>query len=196
VKVERNIQSIQNWVKTQVSPRRFEHILGVAKTAKLLATRHGQSVSNALLAAWLHDCAKELPKSEMKSWLRKSHFRLDDEEKEMPVLWHPHVAASIAFNKWGVRNLGVLEGIRCHTLGHPRMGSLAQLIFVADFIEPGREFYGVDVVRLAAKKSLTNAVSMKASMTIKFLLEKKMRIHPRLLETWNSFLKLESNEKP
>ncbi len=190
MKAERNIQSIQNWVKTQVSPRRFKHISGVAKTAKLLAIHHGLSVTNAVLAAWLHDCAKELPKSEMKSWLRKSRFRLDDEEREMPGLWHPHVAASIALNKWSVRDLGVLEAIRCHTLGHPRMGSLAQLIFVADFIEPGRKFQGVDQVRLTAKKNLTKAVSMKASMTITFLFEKRMIIHPRLLETWNIFLKV------
>jgi predicted HD superfamily hydrolase involved in NAD metabolism len=189
VKVERELQAVQMWVKTQVSPRRFRHIQGVAQTAKRLAIRYRLSSSKALLAAWLHDCGKELTKREMKSWLLNSRFQLDSAEKEMPGLWHPHVGASIALKKWAIRDPQILEAIRCHTLGHPGMGPLAQLIFVADFIEPGRRFRGVGAARQAAKKSLAVAVSMKASMTVAFLFEKKMRIHPRLLETWNSFLK-------
>lgn len=179
---------IQEWVATQVSPYRLKHIQGVAKTSGRLAKHFGLPVEKARLAAWLHDCAKELPKSEMKKWIRKAGFKLDAIEEKMPGLWHPHAGAAIAFKKWGFRDKTVLEAIRCHTLGSPKMGPLSQVLFVADFIEPSRRFEGVEKARASARRNLREAVLAKASMTIQFLLEKRMKVHPRLLETWNHFL--------
>jgi len=179
---------LQDWVAAQVSPYRLKHIQGVARTSVRLAQRFGLSAQKALLAAWLHDCAKELPKREMEGWIQKAGFRLDGAEKKMPGLWHPHAGAAIALKKWGIRDKSVLEAIRCHTLGSAQMDPLAQLVFVADFIEPSRRFEGVEKVRALARKSLKEAVLAKASMTVQFLFEKRMKIHPRLLETWNQFL--------
>ena len=124
---------------------------------------------------------------EMKAWLKSSPFKLDSQEKNLPGLWHPHVGAAIARKKWGVTNPSVLEAVRCHTLGKPGMGPLAQVIFVADFIEPGRKFPGAKAARTAADSSLVEGVLSKASLTIDFLFGKGMKVHPRLLETWNYF---------
>lgn len=170
-----------------MSPHRLKHIRGVVKTAEKLALHYGLPVSKARTAAWLHDCAKELPKSEMAGWIRKAREPLDRPEKQMPGLWHPHAAVGIAVHQWGIKDPSILEAIRCHTLGHPDMKPLAQLIFVADFTEPGRAFPGVAQARKSAFESLGKGVQAKASMTIVFLFEKGMKIHPRLLETWNSF---------
>jgi predicted HD superfamily hydrolase involved in NAD metabolism len=186
---EKQVLLIRDWVKGQVSPSRFLHIQGVALTAQRLAKIHHLSSIKAGLASWLHDCAKELPRVQLKSWIRKGGFRLDRVEEDMPVLWHPHAGAAIAKVKWGIKETDILDAIQCHTLGRAGMGPMAQLLFVSDFIEPGRTFPGVERVRTAAKKHLKQAVLMKASMTISFLLGKGMKIHPRLLETWNSFLK-------
>ena len=182
------LPAIREWVATQVSPYRLKHIQGVAQTSGRLAQRFGLPVEKARLAAWLHDCAKELKKQEMKKWIRRAGFPLDAAEERMPGLWHPHAGAAIALKKWGIRDKAVLEAIRCHTLGNREMGPLAQVVFVADFIEPGRRFEGVGKVRALARKNLKEAVLAKASMTIKFLFEKRMKVHPRLLETWNEFL--------
>jgi HD superfamily phosphohydrolase YqeK len=67
------------------------------------------------------------------------------------------------------------------------MGPLAQVVFVADFIEPGRTFPGVALARKEARRGMAAGVSAKASMTLAFLLQRKMAVHPRLLETWNFF---------
>jgi predicted HD superfamily hydrolase involved in NAD metabolism len=179
---------IQSWVAEQVSPYRLRHIQGVVHTSEKLARRLGLPVEKARLAAWLHDSAKEKTRLEMKKWIQKAGFHLDALEKKMPGLWHPHAGAAIALEKWGIKDKSVLEAIRCHTLGSPKMGPLAQLVFVADFIEPSRDFIGVHKVRATARRNLKEAVLAKASMTIRFLLEKRMKIHPRLLETWNQFL--------
>ena len=115
-------------------------------------------------------------------------IKLDEEEKNIPALWHPHAGASIAQNQWKIKDKDTLEAIRCHTLGSPEMSALAQIVFVADFIEPGRTFPGVEKVRLIARKNIQEAVLLKCSMTIDYLLSRQMKIHSRLLRTWNSFL--------
>jgi len=175
-------------VKSQVSPRRFKHIQGVVKTSGILAKRFGQSAPKATLAAWLHDCAKELSRAEMLSWLKGTPFHLDAVEKQMPGLWHPHAGAAIALKKWKIKDQAVLEAIRSHTLGGVWMDSLAQVVFVADFIEPGRVFEGVQQARAAARRGLTEAVYVKAALTLEQLLKSREMIHPRLLLTWNAFL--------
>ncbi len=181
------LSEIRKWVRTQVSGPRLRHIKGVVQTSEKLASFYGLPVSKVRLAAWLHDCAKERSKAEMLGWIKKSHGQLDRWEKKMPALWHPLAAVGIALRKWGIKDPGILEAIRCHTLGNPKMNPLAQVIFIADFIEPGRSFDGVSRARKLAYVSLRSGVLTKASMTIGFLMENKMKIHPRLLETWNAF---------
>jgi predicted HD superfamily hydrolase involved in NAD metabolism len=185
---EKRFLEIKNWLQGQVSFERLNHIEGVVKTAAQLAERNGVPQSKVKLAAWLHDCGKELTRAEMKRWLKKSRFNLDKIERQLPGLWHPHVGAAIAQIKWGIKDKSILDAIRSHTLGHPAMKPLSQVVFIADFIEPGRDFPGVDKARNSAQRSLRMGVLAKSSMTIEFLFRKNMKIHPRLLETWNSFL--------
>ncbi len=184
----KQLNEIKEWVRTQVSAKRYEHIQGVVRSATLLAARYGASVEKAQAAAWLHDCAKERSRSEMLSWIRKSPFKLDPDERAIPALWHPHAGAGMALNLWKIEDKDVLQAIRCHTLGTPEMSLLAQIVFVADFIERGRTFEGVQKMRLVAKRDLRSAVLLKCSMTIEYLFSKNMRVHARLLQTWNAFL--------
>lgn len=185
---------IKQWIQGNISPKRYEHIRGVAAISRKLAIRYHLPAEKAELAGWLHDCAKELSKSEMLGWIKKSPFRLDDTEKKLPALWHPHAGAAIALQKWKIKDAEILEAIRCHTLGSPAMSPLAQIVFVGDFVEPGRIFKGVSKVRSVALRNLKDAVMMKCAMTILHLLRQNMKVHGRLLETWNSFLGQE-NEK-
>jgi predicted HD superfamily hydrolase involved in NAD metabolism len=124
----------------------------------------------------------------MLDWMKGTPFRLDALEKQMPGLWHPHAGAAIALKKWKVKDAAVLEAIRSHTLGGAEMGVLAQVVFVADFIEPGRVFGGVAQARAAACRGLTEGVCAKAALTLEHLLKNREMIHPRLLLTWNAFL--------
>ncbi len=179
---------VVKWVAARVSPKRFLHIQGVARTAKRLAERNGVPASKALWAAWLHDSAKELDRAQLRRWILAGKLKLDLWEKRIPALWHPHAGVGLARKVWGIKDQGILEAIRCHTLGAPGMGRLAQVVFVADFIEPGRDFPGVDKARAAARRDLKEAVSLKCGMTIGHLLEGHRLVHPRLLETYNYFL--------
>jgi len=184
-----DLKKVRDWVRIQVSPKRFRHIQGVARAARALAKREGLSQEDAELAAWFHDCAKELPKRELLRSIQGTLFRMDEDEKSMPALWHPHAGAALALKEWGIRKASILEAVRCHTLGAPGMGPLAQVLFVADFIESGRDFRGVAAARRAAARGLREGVLAKVSMTLGHLLRKGLRVHPRLVATWNSFLR-------
>jgi len=179
---------VEKWVKTQVSARRFAHIKGVVSEARKLARANGLPEEKAVLAAWFHDCAKEWTKERMLETLRGTPFKMDGMEKKIPALWHPHAGAAAAARGWKVRDPEVLEAIRCHTLGNPRMGALAQVLFVADFIEPGRDYAELAEIRKTAYSSLREGVLSKSSRTIGAILGRKGKVHPRLLETWNAFL--------
>lgn len=178
---------LAGWVKARVSPGRFRHIQGVVRTSARLAGRYGFPEAKALWAAWLHDSAKEMDRSGMLRWIRTGKERLDAAEEGMPALWHPHAGVGLARKVWGIRDPEVLEAIRCHTLGSAGMGPVAQVVFVADFIEPGRDFPGVEKARASARRGLVEAVRMKCAMTIGHLLENGRAVHPRLLDTYNFF---------
>ena len=137
------LASLRAWLKTQVSPDRYRHSLGVAAEAVRLAKRYGVSTAKAEAAAYFHDCAKDLSASGLGKWLRGTPFRLDPGEKKIPALWHCSAGAATAWKTWKIRDRGLLEAVRWHSLGGPKMDRLAQVLFVADYIERGRRFEGV-----------------------------------------------------
>jgi len=185
---------IKRWIRGNISPKRYKHIQSVAATSRKLAIQYHLPAEKAELAGWLHDCAKELSKDEMLDWINRSSFRLDNAEKKLPALWHPHAGAAMALKKWKIKDGQILEAIRCHTLGSPAMSPLSQIVFVGDFVEPGRTFKEVSRVRSIASRNLIDAVLMKCAITISYLLKENMKVHGRLLETWNSFLRQKSEK--
>jgi predicted HD superfamily hydrolase involved in NAD metabolism len=183
------IEKISKWVKTQVSQKRFQHICGVVKTAAVLAHKFSGDKNAISTAAWLHDCTKEWPKAKMLDVIDQSKFKLDPLEKKIPALWHAHASAAIAIKKWGITQSDILGAILSHTMGNSNMSLTAKIIFIADFIEPSRDFPGVENIRKISKVDLESAVKSKIMMTISYLLKEKGLIHPRLILTWNSLIR-------
>lgn len=180
---------LRDWLRGRVDAERFRHTEGVAFTAAVLAEQNGVSVTKAVVAAYFHDCAKHEPKGKMLKALVGSPFRMDPFERELPALWHCSVGAAIAYKNWDVRDQDILEAVRWHALGGPRMRLLTQVLFVADYVEPARKFTGVASVRRLAHKNLHRAVQAKCAGVLTYLARNGQTIHPRLIETWNEFLK-------
>lgn len=175
-------------VKEQLTEKRYEHTLGVMKTAIELAENNDVDVKKAELSAIFHDYAKFRPKEEMASIIV---------EQNMPTqllqyhheLWHAPVGSYLVKTEVGITDVDILQAIRFHTTGNKNMTKLDKIIFLADYIEPGRHFPGVDQVREVAAKNLDEAVIMALKNTIKFLLDKNQMIYPDTLETYNSLIK-------
>ncbi|OEH93675.1 bis(5'-nucleosyl)-tetraphosphatase (symmetrical) YqeK [Bacillus solimangrovi] len=175
-------------VKEQLTEHRYEHTLGVAQTSIELAERYDANVKKAELAAIFHDYAKFRPKEEMKQIIIEQQMPQDLLEHGTE-LWHAPVGAYLVENEVGITDQNVLQAIRFHTSGHEHMTILDKVVFLADYIEPGRKFPGVEEVRELARKDINKAIVLCLQNTMIFLLKKRVTIYPDTLNTYNTLLK-------
>lgn len=175
-------------VKASMSSRRYKHTIGVAETAVKLAALYRADSNKAETAALLHDIARETGDIEMLELCRERNIEVDEIEKNTAGLLHGKVAASIAHERFGVSDEEVLDAIRFHTTGRRHMTLLEKIIFIADMVEPGRNFPGVEELRQLAIKDLDRAVVAGIDSTIRFVIERGLVIHPKSIEARNTLL--------
>jgi predicted HD superfamily hydrolase involved in NAD metabolism len=130
---------IKKHLKKQLDKDRYEHTKGVMYTAACLAMAHGQNVEQAMLAGLLHDCAKCMPWEEQKKLCTENDITITPVEHKNPGLLHAKTGAILAEKKYEVKNPEILHAIRVHTTGEPDMRPLDKIIYIADYIEPGRD---------------------------------------------------------
>jgi predicted HD superfamily hydrolase involved in NAD metabolism len=174
-------------VKKQLTEHRYQHTIGVMETAVALAEQYGADVKKAELAAIFHDYAKFRPKEEMKQIILEQNMPKDlllyNSE-----LWHAPVGAYLVEKEVGINDAEILDAIRYHTSGRPNMTLLEKVVYLADYIEPGRIFPGVDEVRELAKQDLNKALIKALQNTIQFLMNKNQAIYPDTFYTYNSLI--------
>ncbi|PWW26505.1 putative HD superfamily hydrolase involved in NAD metabolism [Cytobacillus oceanisediminis] len=174
-------------VKEQLTEHRFLHTIGVMETAIKLAEKYGADGKKAELAAIFHDYAKFRPKDEMKEIIISNGMPVEllDYNSE---LWHAPVGAYLAEKEAGITDCEVLDAIRYHTSGRTGMTLLEKVIYLADYIEPGRHFPGVEEVRELAESSLDKALIKSVQNTIMFLVKKGQPVFPATFHTYNDLL--------
>ncbi len=118
--------------------KRFAHTLGVEFTAAALAMKYQADVTDAQIAGLLHDCAKCLTDEKRVSICEKHRIPMTDIERRNPFLLHAKVGEYLAREKYGITSPDILNAIRFHTTGRENMSLLERIVFVADYIEPGR----------------------------------------------------------
>ena len=165
-----SFDEIQLRVSQWLSKKRFKHTLGVVESASHLAKLYGVDVEKARLAALLHDCAKELPLEEMQNLVRAESHEADEELLSNGNLLHGLAGMIRAKQEFSISDADVLEAIRVHTTGKIHMSKLDKVIFLADYIEPNRDFPGVDELRNVSELDLDN--------TIIHLIEQNLSIYP------------------
>lgn len=175
-------------VKEQLTDHRYQHTLGVMETAIILAKQVGADEQKAELAAIFHDYAKFRPKEEMKEIIRTQGFPQDLLEYNAE-LWHAPAGAYLVEKEAGITDTEVLTAIRYHTSGRPGMSLLEKVIYLADYIEPGRHFPGVEEVRQMAKENLEKALIKSVQNTITFLMKKNQPIYPETFQAYNDLVK-------
>ncbi|MCQ6278176.1 bis(5'-nucleosyl)-tetraphosphatase (symmetrical) YqeK [Bacillus sp. EB600] len=174
-------------VKNQLTEHRYQHTLGVTDTAITLAKQYGVDEKKAELAAIFHDYAKFRPKDEMREIIITQGMPKELLEFNME-LWHAPVGAYLAEHEAGITDQEVLGAVRYHTSGRTGMTTLEKVIYLADYIEPGRHFPGVEEVRELAKLNLNTALIKAVQNTIIFLMKKNQAIYPDTFHTYNDLI--------
>ncbi|WP_027366201.1 bis(5'-nucleosyl)-tetraphosphatase (symmetrical) YqeK [Desulfotruncus alcoholivorax] len=172
-----------------LSNKRFEHSFNTSNIAVKLAEMYCADREKAGIAGLLHDCARDYGAKELLAMAENHNLPIDDIEQEMPVLLHAKLGAALAKQEFGVDDAQVLKAIALHTLGEPEMGLLAKIVYVADKIEPGRRFTGVESLRKTAFEDLDRAVLQSLDMTIELSIQSAEPIHPGAVATRNWLLR-------
>lgn len=133
------LHEIRKKLKKELDKGRYEHTKGVMYTAGCLAMAHGYSVEKAMLAGLLHDCAKCIPNDEKIALCEKNHILVSQVEYHSPYLLHAKLGAYLAEQIYEVSDPEILHSIKVHTTGEPDMSLLDKIIYIADYIEPGRD---------------------------------------------------------
>ena len=126
-----------------LKPKRMPHVLGTEQEAVRLAEPLRRGRDKARIAALLHDCTKKLDMPEQLALCAQYGIELDELEQKALKLLHSKTGAAIARDVFGVDD-EVYDAIWYHTTGKPDMTLLEKIIYLADYIEPSRDFPGVD----------------------------------------------------
>lgn len=172
-------------LREMISEERYLHSLGVADTAAELAERWGASVEKARIAGLMHDCGKSPSKNILLKRVLEFGIVMDEIEQSEPQLLHGHVSAELALREFGIDDQEILSSIRYHTTGRVSMSLLEKIIYLADYIEPGRDFPGVDELRELAGQDLDMAVLRAMDLTLIHVIRRGLLIHPRTVAARN-----------
>jgi predicted HD superfamily hydrolase involved in NAD metabolism len=177
------IRSADAFARERLSAKRYGHTLRVADSAEDLARVHGQDPGRARLAGLLHDAAREVSSEEFLDLAERWGLPIGEPERESPKLLHGPVAAELARRELGVKDEEVLDAVREHTTGRPGMAPLSLVLFVADKIEPARDYPSVENLRSLSKESLRGAAAESLRRTIAHNEERGRPTHPASAET-------------
>ena len=174
-------------LKQALSKERFEHVCRVEQTAMELAQLNDVDIERASIAGLCHDYAKQRPDKDFIQVIRA--------KKKNPLLlnygnaiWHGVVGAEMVKDELGVHDEDILNAIRQHTTGNDYMIKLAQVIYMADYIEPGRDFPGVTKARELTKKDLGAGVAYQTARTLEYLIMNGQPVYPQTLTTYNAWV--------
>lgn len=182
-------EALMQAVQMRMSERRFKHVLGVEETAIALAERFGESPEKASIAALTHDYAKERSDEEFQLAIERGNY---DNKAELlkygNSIWHGLVGADFVARELNITDETILSAIRLHTTGAAEMSLLDKIVYVADYIEPGRDFPGVEDARVIAFSDLDQAVAFETKHTLAHLIEKETPVYPKTIETYNRWV--------
>ena len=183
-----SIEEMNLYLKENLVEKRYIHTLGVVKTAKELAEINGISEEKAEIAALAHDVAKNLSKEKMKEMMKENNITISELEENNSNLWHSIIAPIEAKAKLGIEDEEILDSIRWHTTGKENMSVLAKIIYIADMIEPNRNFNGIEDIRKVTFDNLDAGVYSGLTHNIEFLLTKNLLIDENTIKARNYFL--------
>ncbi len=176
-------------IHKRLSPARFRHSLQVAQVAAEMAGIYGVDPHKAYLTGLLHDYAKGISGGELLRMAGENGLIRDEADRQVPDLLHAPVGAYLLQHELGIADAEILKAVACHTLGALDMNELDKIIYLADMIEPGRDYPGMERLKCLAFRDLDQAMLYGLESTIRYCLDQRRILHPQTIAVRNHFLK-------
>lgn len=170
-------ERIIEYLSKNLKKKRYDHSLSVRDTAVKMAQVFGADINKARICGLVHDCAKNMSDEEICSLVIKRGQKIDKVSMKSPQLMHGMAGAIIAEEIMGINDNEILNAVIYHTTGKENMTLLDKIIYIADYVEPLRNFPGVEDLREYAYKNLNTALLKCFDSTIKFVVEKGQLLH-------------------
>ncbi len=189
-----DFKKLRKKMEKELHAKRYEHTLSVAYTAASLAMVHNVDTDSAMTAGLLHDCAKCLPTDKLISLCRKNDLPVSEVELQNPAaLLHAKAGSFLARKKYGVTDDDILNAIKYHTTGRPEMSKLEKILYIADYIEPGRKHAAnLLQIRKMAYKDLDQTLFKILEDTLSYLLTTGGEIDSMTQETYDYYKRTRS----
>ncbi len=168
---------LEQVVISLLKPNRINHVLGCRDTAVELARRWGVSETDAARAGILHDITKALDGPLQLTLCTAYGKILSDFSRRYPKTLHALTGALVAEKIFG-ENEAVVAAIDSHTTGKAAMNMLEKIIYVADYMEPNRDFPGVEELRRLAYSDMDGALKLGLEMTLEHLKRQGAEVSP------------------
>lgn len=185
------LEEMRELLEKSIAGKRFKHSVAVYETALKLAKSHKldkELTKKIAVSSLLHDCGREIPTKESAAKAHELGIAISNIEENQPILLHAKLGVYFAKHKYGVEDEEILDGICYHTTGKADMSVLAMVVFLADMIEPARDFPGVEELRNLAHKDLEAAMLQAYSNTISYLIKGEQLIHPACIAGYNQLM--------
>lgn len=158
---------IETYIDKNFSEHRKQHTYAVAEMAERLAEHYGESKDRAKMAALFHDMYRGVSEKALNFYIK--HLELPEKYYNNANLAHGKIAAIIMERDYGIADEDILNAVRFHTTGRAGMSIIEKIIYLADAIEPNRDYPGVEQVRALAFIDLDAAIMLSLETTIRYV---------------------------
>jgi predicted HD superfamily hydrolase involved in NAD metabolism len=184
-----NLEQYQEILQQRLSEELYRHSLGAAKAAAELASLYHADRDRAYLAGLIHDYAKEIEPAVLLQTADRLNLPLDPITRfEGRKLLHAPVGAALLSAELGLQDPEILRAVAYHTTGRAGMTLLEKIVYLADFIEPNRDFPGVERLRELSGIGLDTAILAAIDDTIVLVLERHLMLHPDSVNLRNDLI--------
>ena len=175
------MEELEEAVIALMNPNRVAHVLGCRDTAVELARVYGENEVDAARAGLLHDITKAIDGPLQLTLCDEYGIVLDTFSRSFPKTLHALTGSLVAERIFG-ENENVVSAICHHTTGRANMTLLEKIIYIADYVEPNRDFPGVEEMRAMAYTDLDRAVLMGLESAVAHVRRQGQGLAPATLE--------------
>ena len=181
----------KDYIKNNLSKKRYNHSLNVADAALKLADRYDGDKEKAYLAGLLHDVCKELPPEEQLALAKQSDLDVSEIELTAVPLFHAVAGSVFIQQRFGITDPEIIRAIRYHTVACGDMDKLSKIIYIADLISEDRDYKDVKKMRKVAEQGLDKAMLEALRFSITDSVAKGNTIPACTLDAYNDLIKAE-----